>query len=398
MRVCLRGGDVSSGLTPPLRFRFAGRTGTTSVLLVSLWACTPGEPGGFGDSFDRVDSAGVTVTVNRLDAPGAPPERLLKGWTPVVGGDGRPLVFLDVSDAFPTRGGELVVLEPTAPAVHRIGSDGRVITMGRAGDGPGEFRRPSRILPLPGDSVGVWDPRHRRITVFGSTGIPDREIHLDPARLPPAVEGLNVAPVGWFPDGALLVEALAIPPDAGRVRADVTLFRIAPGWEAARELLTVPGEEYWVEVETQGPSRSRMMYPAPFGHRHQAVVTQDGHVVLTGAQLDQVEIRSGESGEMLGILRIGGPPRPIDQAALAADRAALEAAGVDPTIIDGIRKRVEASAPPGHRPRVGRFLVSESGVGARLSAMMFLQFFIWGAWYTVIAVYMTQEGMETLTH
>ena len=34
----------------------------------------------------------------------------------------------------------------------------------------------------------------------------------------------------------------------------------------------------------------------------------------------------------------------------------------------------------------------------QLSAMMFLQFFIWGAWYTTIAVYMTSEGMETLTH
>jgi len=29
---------------------------------------------------------------------------------------------------------------------------------------------------------------------------------------------------------------------------------------------------------------------------------------------------------------------------------------------------------------------------------MFLQFFIWGAWYTTIAVYMTAQGMETLTH
>jgi len=29
---------------------------------------------------------------------------------------------------------------------------------------------------------------------------------------------------------------------------------------------------------------------------------------------------------------------------------------------------------------------------------MFLQFFIWGAWYTTIAVYMTTQGMETLTH
>jgi nucleoside transporter len=37
-------------------------------------------------------------------------------------------------------------------------------------------------------------------------------------------------------------------------------------------------------------------------------------------------------------------------------------------------------------------------LSARLSAMMFLQFFVWGAWYTVIAVYMTAEGMGTLTH
>ena len=29
---------------------------------------------------------------------------------------------------------------------------------------------------------------------------------------------------------------------------------------------------------------------------------------------------------------------------------------------------------------------------------MFLEFFIWGAWYTTIAVYMTSQGMETLTH
>ena len=35
---------------------------------------------------------------------------------------------------------------------------------------------------------------------------------------------------------------------------------------------------------------------------------------------------------------------------------------------------------------------------ARLGVMMFLQFFVWGAWYTSIAVYMTAEGMGQLTH
>lgn len=34
----------------------------------------------------------------------------------------------------------------------------------------------------------------------------------------------------------------------------------------------------------------------------------------------------------------------------------------------------------------------------RLSVMMFLQFFIWGAWYTTVAVYMTEMGMNNLTH
>jgi nucleoside transporter len=34
----------------------------------------------------------------------------------------------------------------------------------------------------------------------------------------------------------------------------------------------------------------------------------------------------------------------------------------------------------------------------QLSVLMFLEFFIWGAWYTTIAVYMTTHGMKTLTH
>lgn len=37
-------------------------------------------------------------------------------------------------------------------------------------------------------------------------------------------------------------------------------------------------------------------------------------------------------------------------------------------------------------------------LSARLSVMMFLQYFIWGAWYTVIAVFMANNNMGDLTH
>jgi nucleoside transporter len=37
-------------------------------------------------------------------------------------------------------------------------------------------------------------------------------------------------------------------------------------------------------------------------------------------------------------------------------------------------------------------------IQAKLSAMMFLEFFIWGAWYTTVAVFMSASGMENLTH
>lgn len=43
-------------------------------------------------------------------------------------------------------------------------------------------------------------------------------------------------------------------------------------------------------------------------------------------------------------------------------------------------------------------MTTSTSLVPRLSTMMFLQFFIWGAWYTSIAVYMTELGMASLTH
>ncbi len=40
----------------------------------------------------------------------------------------------------------------------------------------------------------------------------------------------------------------------------------------------------------------------------------------------------------------------------------------------------------------------DRAIQTRLSAMMFLQYFVWGAWYVTVAVFMSAHGMENLTH
>jgi hypothetical protein len=85
------------------------------------------------------------------------------------------------SDVEVTASGEFLVAPAdgrTAPLGVRVfGSDGRYKrTIGRRGQGPGEFASVRRLLTLPGDSLAVFDATKQRVSIFDAMGNPGRTI------------------------------------------------------------------------------------------------------------------------------------------------------------------------------------------------------------------------------
>ncbi len=84
---------------------------------------------------------------------------------------GVPQEFGRVTDVAFAPDGALWVLDGLSYRVTRVGSDGRPTrSFGRAGDGPGEFRRPFDITSPTPAHVAVLDTRRGRVMMFDTLG------------------------------------------------------------------------------------------------------------------------------------------------------------------------------------------------------------------------------------
>jgi hypothetical protein len=120
------------------------------------------------------DSAGVEIVTSH-----APQWAEGTGWrvdsNPSVsigafGGEPEYELF-NVSDAVRFDDGTIGVVNSGTQEVRFYDTAGGYLrAIGRDGEGPGEFRRPSAAYPLAGDSLAVWDSRMRRVSLFDSAG------------------------------------------------------------------------------------------------------------------------------------------------------------------------------------------------------------------------------------
>lgn len=159
-----------------------------------------GDASAGGDAVVR-DSAGIRIIDHGPLDFGALPQwsvadtpRLLIG---TVAGD-ESLQFHRINDAIRTSDGAIVVLDGSR-TVRRFAPDGSHLwTAGGPGDGPAEFRFPSMVAEIAGDSLIVWDASNR-LTVFTRDGVFARDAAV-------ALEGPSVA---WGLSGArqVLIDA-----------------------------------------------------------------------------------------------------------------------------------------------------------------------------------------------
>jgi hypothetical protein len=115
------------------------------LLLMAVAACSDGGGGG------RVEAAGSVAT---LELEAAHPD---------------PFSFLASVRELPN--GQLLAADPLSLVLLRVDLGAGVAdTLGRVGGGPGEYRQPDQVFPLPGDSTLLVDLGNGRLTVIAPDG------------------------------------------------------------------------------------------------------------------------------------------------------------------------------------------------------------------------------------
>lgn len=297
-----------------------------------------------------VDSSGVSIVINhRPSDPGVPqigPELVS------VGGD-TGFLFGSVTDAVILDDQRIAVLDGLARRVYLFEPDGELSdSLGREGDGPGEFRRPSRLGAAASSGVLVFDLLAQRVTHFPG-GSSEREP--------------STWPVGGditVTDLAFLSEELAVV-IRGSFRERMEQQRLPLGYHQ------VPGEiavVNWTSGERVSLSEESVtsftllsgnrVSGSPFAYRARVAATESQVVILAreGSSLRRYDL-GGRLTQEVRYPQWGGPIRKAELDSLREHHRRL-------TLEDGSPFLEEVFAPdaqPELRPTFGRVLLSATG-------------------------------------
>jgi hypothetical protein len=224
----------------------------------------------------------------------------------VPDGDERYLLH-NVQDVATFSDGRIAVANGGSQDIRIYGPDGaHLLTIGRAGDGPGEFRSLASVDVTAADSIIAFDSGLRRVSVFDGSGVYARSWSFEsPGR------GIYPSKARAFDDGTVLVAFLRgrMPGDPpGLFRELAPVVRYSPDGEKLGAIAQLPGEE-WYYSEDQG-----ILIALPLGRGSHFAATRN-HVYI-GDGNDLIAYRA--AGDSLHALR-PFEARPVSQEDIDGD-------------------------------------------------------------------------------
>jgi hypothetical protein len=246
------------------------------------------------------DSAGVAIVENPAEAADSLGWRIASRPELDVGGGATPSDQLfQALAATRLSDGRVVVANSGTHELRFYGPDGRhLLSAGRQGDGPGEFRHLGWVGRLAGDTLAAWDDVQGRLSVFDPRGRFVRAF--TPRELPGVFPRLH----GAFADGSLVVATgvdLARLPAAGQVWRDTAAYvRVGPAGEKLDELGRFPGTEQFAALPPGGRG-AFTIDTRPFARRTVTAVRGERLYVGTG---DEYEVAVHDaSGRLERLIR-----------------------------------------------------------------------------------------------
>ena len=228
-------------------------------------------------------------------------------------------------------------------------------TVGRQGEGPGEYRNMGWMHRV-GDQIHAYDRPTRKVEVYSLDGFSVRSIAVTPHEELP---GTSV--VGAFADGSHLAIGSAspmyVPTEPETRRLPMTLVRHDPGGAPAHRLVDIVGPERYFEPWGRGGVRQ---LPRPFG-RVTGVGVVDSVFLVMDNESHAISVY-GRDGVQLGTLEPNPVPplTPVRQNDIEWVRGKL-LADADERLRHFVEGMIRATGFPDHLPPYG-WLALEPGV------------------------------------
>ena len=324
----------------------------TAATAALLTACGTG-PGSSDATLDTVvDTIGDTTVVRTLSGSVWGAEASLEPEVTIGELDGpEEYLFGRIRSIAVNNDGTVYVLDQQAQHVRVFDSSGVYLeTLGRRGQGPGEFSRAEAIALLPDGRLVVRDPDNQRVAVFGPGPGETAEWRY-------AASTYTASPLYTGARGRTFLLA----GDLARVRELVMQIIVLGPDGTPLDTLPQPSSDYerpFVRAEAPGMS---MSYAVPFTPRFHWTVHPSGHF-LTGLSSDyRIDLARDD-----GVLRIerSHDPVPASNAERAYERE---------RIVGNIRRSLpgwdwDGPEIPGYKPFFQQLLAGRDGrIWVRLS-------------------------------